>query len=100
MVVAPHERRLLRGAVHSQDKQTRELLDRRSRTVVEERDRSVGTASCVVLPGESRPAPHREVALLAAESPDDLLRLAVDLIDGMRVACGYEQVAARLDVDG
>src|SRR5438128_6926898 len=100
MVVAALERRFLRGGIRSQDQHTRKLLDRWGSTVVEERDRSVGMASCVVLPRKSRPGPHPEVALLAAEPPDDLLRLVVDLIDGVRVASGDEQVAARLDVDG
>src|SRR6266568_1458452 len=100
MVVAARERRFLRGGIRSQDQHARELLDRRSRTVVEERDRSVGMAPCVVLPGKSRSGPHLEVALLAAEAPDDLLRLVVDLVDGVRVACGYEEVAARFDIDG
>src|SRR5260370_14965371 len=99
MVIAAHERHRLRDRIRSQAERARELLDRRSRTVVEQRDRSVGMASCVVLPGESRSRPQLEVALLAAESPDDLLRLVVDLIEGMRVACGYEQVAGRFDVD-
>src|SRR5256885_6444465 len=100
MVIAAHERRLLCCDVRPEDQHTRELLDGRSCPVVEDRDRSVGMASCIVLPGELRSGAHLEVALLAAEPPDDLLRRAVDLVDGMRVACGYQQAAARLHVDG
>src|SRR6266516_6457549 len=92
MVIAAHERRLLRGDVGAEDQHARELLDRWRRAVVEERDRSVGVASRVVLPGEPRPGSHLVVALLAAEPPDHLLRLAVDLVDGPRVACGYSSL--------
>src|SRR5205809_6674391 len=95
MMVAAHERCLLRRGVRSQDQHTRELLDRWSCAVVEDRDRSVGLASCVVLPRESRAPAHLEIAPLAAKSPDDLLRVVVDLIDGMGVAYCVQQVAAR-----
>src|ERR687888_208374 len=53
----------------------------------------------VVLPRELRPRPHLEVALRAAELPEDLLRLPVDLVDRVRVPGRDEEVAVRLDVD-
>ena len=99
MVIAAYERHLLRRGVRSEHQHTREPLDWWSCPVVEERDRSVGMASCVVLPRESGSEAHLEVAPLAAQPPEDLLRLAGDLIDGVCVACGDQQVAARLHID-
>jgi hypothetical protein len=53
-----------------------------------------------VLVGEPRALPHLEVALFAPEAPDDLARLAVDLVDGRGPAGGDEQVAVAIHVHG
>src|SRR5207247_8260725 len=98
--VAAHEGNLLRLAVEAQDEDACELLDRRGCAVVEERDRAVGLASRIVLPRELRSGAHGEAALLPAEAPEHLLRLAVDLVERVRVARRDEEVAVRLDVDG
>src|SRR6185437_1063612 len=42
---------------------------------------------------------EREVALAAAEPPDDRARPAVDLVDGRRVPRRDDQVAAGVDAD-
>ena len=52
-----------------------------------------------MLPCEVRALPHLEVALLAAEPPEHLLRLAIDLVDRVRVASRHEEVPVRLDGD-
>src|SRR5262245_40917259 len=53
-----------------------------------------------VLPPEGRPGPHLEVALLAAEPPEDRAGLAAELVDRARVARRDEVVAGRLLLDG
>src|SRR5580765_3793789 len=99
MAVAADERHLLRLRVHLEHEDPRELLERRRRAVVEQRDRPVALAAGVVLPLEVRPVAHLEAALLAADLPQDLLRLPVDLVDRVRVARGDEEVAVRLRGD-
>ena len=47
----------------------------------------------VVLPGELDSGAEFEVALLAAEAPDDRAGLVVDLVDRPGVAGGDQQVA-------
>jgi len=67
--------------------------------VVEQRDRVVGLATRVMLPGERRVGVDREVAALASEPPDDLRGPAVDLVDRVGVAGGDEQVLVVVDGD-
>src|SRR5919197_4605563 len=68
-------------------------MDARRGAVVEDADRSVGLPPRVVLPRKTRAAAEREVAVIAAETPDDSSRSPSDLVDGLRVARGDEQVA-------
>ena len=96
MHVAARERRPLPAGVDAQDENAGALLDLRFGSVVEERDRPVRTAPRVVLPGEPRPRPHREVALLATEPPDDRAIPLPDLVDGARVPGRDEERAVRL----
>src|SRR5262249_34561545 len=56
-------------------------------------------AARVVLPPERRPGPHLEIALLAAQPPEDRTGLAVELVDRARVARRDEVVAVRLLLD-
>src|SRR5206468_1245796 len=80
MAVALDQRDALRSHVDTQAQDPRELLDRRSRAIVEERDRAVALAARVVLPLEVRAGAHLEVALLAADTPEHLLRGVADLV--------------------
>ena len=60
---------------------------------------STAGAARVVLPGEARPRPHLEVALLAAEPPDDLPGALADLVDGARVPRRDDQRVVRPRLD-
>ena len=68
--------------------------------VVEDADRAVGLRPRVVLEAEARPLAHLEARPLAADPRPDLAGGAVDLVDGVRVARGDEQVAVGLLFDG
>src|SRR5215212_1188276 len=61
-------------------------------TIVEDGDLTVGVAAGVVLESGPGAGTHLEVALLPAQTPDDLSRLSVDLVHGGGVAGGDEQV--------
>ena len=74
MGVLAQERRRHRPLVDVEDQAARAPLDRRRRAVVEDRERSIGLAARVVLPGEVAAGAHLEVAALAAETPDDRRR--------------------------
>src|SRR5205085_7491437 len=58
-----------------------------------------GKATRVVLPREARSGTEHEIAALPAEPPDDATGLTVELVDGVRVPCGDEEVAVLVDVD-
>ena len=73
--------------------------DLRRGLVVEQRERAVRLAARVVLPGEAHALAEREVAAAAAEPPDHVAGLAVELVDRPRVARGDQQVAVAVDVD-
>jgi hypothetical protein len=51
-------------------------------SVVEDTDGAIRQTPGIVLEGETGARTHLEVALLAAETPYDLTRLAVYLVDG------------------
>src|SRR5919201_4153505 len=68
-------------------------MDARRGPIIEDAYRSVGLPSRVVLPQKARPAAKREVAALPAEPPDDPSRPPPDLVDGLRVPRGDEEVA-------
>lgn len=53
----------------------------------------------VVLAVELNSRPQRERRFLAAEAPDDVARVAVDLVDGRYRSAGDEQVAVGVEVD-
>jgi hypothetical protein len=53
-----------------------------------------------VLPREGDTVTEREVALLAAEAPQDATAAPIDLVDGPGVARRHEQVAVFGEVDG
>src|SRR5215213_5500889 len=57
-------------------------------------------AAGVVLVVRSRPLTHGEVAFLSAKPPDDLARLAVDLVDGGGPAGRDQQVLVVVYVYG
>src|SRR5205085_12557265 len=67
--------------------------------VVEDPGRLVVEVARVVLPREVRAWPERKGAALAAEPPEDLARRAVELVDGVRVSRGDEQIVVAVDVD-
>ena len=97
MDVLPRQRRRHGLAVEPQRDAPRGLVHVCA-PVVEEAESAVRLAAGVVLEGEPGAWPHREVAPLAAEAPDHLARLAVDLVDGGRPAGGDEQVVVRVHV--
>ena len=68
--------------------------------IVEDGDCAVGLAPGVVLEGKSGAGAHLEVTLLPTEAPDDLARVAVDLVDGGGFAGRDEQVAVVVNVQG
>src|SRR5215217_8757564 len=67
--------------------------------IIEDRDGTVGLAAGVVLVGESGSRAHLEVALFAAQTPNDLTAHAVDLVDGGGFAGGDEQVVVVVHVN-
>ncbi len=71
----------------------------RRHLVIEDRDRSILAPACIVLEREGCAGPHPEVAPLAAEPPQDLAGLAIDLVDGRGVPGGHEQLAVVVDLD-
>src|ERR671917_2881384 len=68
--------------------------------VIEDAYGPIGQAPSVVLEGESGAGTHLEVALLAAQAPDDLSRLSVYLVDGRGLAGGDQQVVVVVHVYG
>ena len=97
---AAHEGDALPSRIDTEDEHSAELLHGWSGSVVEERDRSVGPAACVVLPREPNALAERKVTSLAAEPPEDATAAPVDLIERVRVTRGDEKVPVRLHVDG
>src|SRR5215813_3321180 len=90
---AVHERRGLVSLVDAQHEPARLLPELRRRLVVEHRQRSVLLAPHVVLPAEAHATAEREVAALAAETPDDVPGPAVDLVDRVGISRRHEVVA-------
>ena len=82
------------GFVEVEDEGAADLV-----AVVEEGEGAVGLAAGVVLPGEAGVGGDREVGVFAAQAPDDLAGVAVDLVDGVGVAAGDEQVVVVVDGD-
>ena len=74
------------------------LLLRRGR-IVEDADEAVSVLAHVVLPLEPRALAEREVAALAAESPENPARAPADLVGGPGVPRGDDQVIVGSDVD-
>src|SRR5215204_1725284 len=72
----------------------------RGGTVIENGDGGVSVASSVVLEGEWGARSDLEVAFVAAEPPQDLAALAVDLVDGRGPFSGDEEVAVEVYVYG
>ena len=54
--------------------------------VVEHRQRSIGSALSIVLPGELRTVAHLEVRGLAAQDPIEVGALPIELVDRMSIA--------------
>src|SRR5207249_507910 len=67
--------------------------------VVEERERAVRLAPCIVLPCEPDAAAETEVASLSAQPPDDPAGSPAHLVDGMRVPGREEEVSVVVHVD-
>src|SRR5215213_2192093 len=67
--------------------------------IVVEGDRSVPAPARVMLPREQRFAGRAEARALASQPPPHPARAAVDLIDGLRVAPGDQDVAVGLLID-
>ena len=85
--------------VDAQHEDARELLHRRCRAVVEERDRAVRLAPSIVLPGEPRSSAHGEIALLASQAPAHTPVAPRDLVDRVPVARRDHVVPVRLQLD-
>src|SRR5215218_4209680 len=69
-------------------------------TVIEDGYGAVRLATGVVLPGPPGAWIHIAGALLAAQPPQDLTALEVDLVDGGASAGGDEQVGVVIDIYG
>src|SRR5215218_9105521 len=69
-------------------------------TIIEDGYGAVRLATGVVLPGPPGAWIHLEGALLAAQPPQDLTALAVDLVDGGGSAGGDKQVGVVIDIYG
>src|SRR3712207_1435971 len=68
--------------------------------VIEDGDGAIGLAPSVVLVAGSGPRAQLESALLSAQPPYDLARLAVDLVDREAPAGGNQQVGVMSRSDG
>ena len=94
------EARLHAARVEREDEALRLRLHARRAAVVEDAQaRAAGVLAGVVLPGEQGAAAHGEVAPAAAQPPDHLAAVPVELVDRPGVAGGDEQVAVGGDVD-
>src|SRR5438309_11896761 len=87
------------GFVESHGQTSGLTLDDGGGAVVEDREGAVRVPAGVVLPGERDLPGHGEVAVLAAQPPEDLSGAAVDLVDRPGVAGRDQQVAVGVDVD-
>src|SRR5918998_5254503 len=58
------------------------LVHLRASAIIENGNGAIGLAPSVVCPGGPGTRAHFEVAVLAAQAPYDLARVAVDLVDG------------------